>query len=481
MSALKEAIRRARPRTDVAASSPFGGLKRRHARTVDVVAQSVGAIAPAGVLLIHPSVLLDRSGSFAFLDVVLAVALVGAIAGVVGIFSRRISSTGSLYTFTARGLGPIAGTVAGAALLVGSLAIALSTLVRGSTRIARVLSPPEVDTTAVAILVTVLASTLTAMAIARGLRASTRVLLVVEAIAILVALGLSVYALTVSGWDLRLLVPDGSALEPGAVAAGVALAVIGFVGFESGAALGPETRRPFATVPRGILMSVGAVAVVFLVGTAAQLSLVAGNEGAGTLGGGAGTARAVDVLVGVSFLACSLAMTNATTRIVFSLAREGLLPDVAGRTSRRGVPAVAGVSLTVVVAVAAVWCHLVDDRRLLGQLTGPASVIGFLVAYTLMCVAAVAFLARLRELTVGTALLAVLPAGALVVLLVTYVGSRVAEDAVGVVVGLAMIAGLTGAGLLRLLRIPRARRRVGMHDWAVAEQTIDGVTDARGG
>lgn len=479
MNALKEAIRRARPRTDVDAASPFGGLRRRHASTVDVVAQSVAAIAPAGVLLVHPSVIYAGSGSFAFVYVVIAVALVGALVGVVGVFSRRISSTGSLYTYVSRGLGPFVGTLAGAALVVGTLAMALSTLVRGSARIARVLSPSGTDVTAVAIVVTVVASILTAGAIARGLRISTRALLVVEVLAILVALGLSVYALTVSGWDLQLLVPDPSTFDPTAVAAAVTVAVIGFVGFESGAALGPETRRPFAAVPRGVLASVGAVAVVLLVGTAAQLSLVAADGQAPSLSSSTSAGWAVDLLVGVSFLACSLAMTNATTRLVFSLAREGLLPAALGRTSARGVPAIAGVTLTALLAASAVTIHLAGDRIVLWRFAGPAAAVGFFTAYALMCVAAVAFLARLRELTIRTVVLASAPAVALVALLLAYAGEQAAGDPSGLLVAVTVVIGVAGAGIVRLLRIPPDRRRTGMHDWAVASQTLQGAVGAR--
>lgn len=479
MSALAEAIRRARPRGDLTDASPFGGLHRRHARTIDVVAQSVAAIAPAGVLLVHPSGLYARSGSFAFLDIVLTIVIVAAVAAVIGLFARRISSTGSLYTFTSRGLGPVAGTLAGAALAVGYLSVGLSTLVSGSTRIARVVAPGPEAVPSTAIAVTVIAAAASALVIARGLRLSTRLLLVLEAIAMVVALGLSLYALTVSGWDLQLLVPDVGAIDPSVIAAGVSFAIIGFVGFESGAALGPETRRPFAAVPRGVLLSVGAVAVVLLLGTAAQLSLVAEDADAPTLGSVLGAERAVDLLVGVSFLACALAMTNATTRLVFALAREGLLPSFFGRTSRRGVPAAAGVVLMTLLAVVAVTVQATGLTPMFRQFTGPGSTIGFFVAYALTCVAAVVFLARLGELTVRSAVVAIVPALALGALLVTYVGGQLGVNGWGVAAAVLAIGGVAAAGILRLSRIPRTERRPGVHDWPVADQTIGGVFDAR--
>src|SRR5690606_31295676 len=106
MSALADAIRRGRPRLDLTRESPFAGLHRRHASVVDVVAQSVTATAQAAVMLMHPDAPFGRSSSLAFTELVLTVGLVVAVALVIGMLSRRISSTGSLYTYTTRGLGP---------------------------------------------------------------------------------------------------------------------------------------------------------------------------------------------------------------------------------------------------------------------------------------------------------------------------------------------------------------------------------------
>lgn len=475
MSALADAIRRGRPRLDLTRDSPFAGLRRRHASVVDVVAQSIAATAPAGVMLVHPGALFGRSGSLAFTELLLTVGLVIAVALVIGLFSRRISSTGSLYTFTTRGLGPWAGIVGGSALAMGYLAIAMSTLSSGAMRIAGLVTSEPRSIAGVAVAVMAGTTVVTAGVIARGLRMSTRILLVLETIAVAAVLAISFATLSSTGWDLAPLVPRPAEFSPDIVLVGVAFALIGFVGFESGAALGPESRRPFASVPRGILVSVVATGAVVLVGTAAQLALVAADDPAGQWASAAGIGWFVDLIVATSFLACSLAMTNAATRLAFALSREGVIPGVFGRVSLRGVPAASAILIAfVVLAVPATVLLLGGTRDDLRTVTSPAGVIGFLVAYALVCVAAPVFLARIGELTTGAAVLSTVAGAALLAVLGTAVVSTAATNPMGLVAVLGILAIVSAAGMMRLRRGTGVIERVGVHDWAVASDTIGG-------
>lgn len=474
MSALADAIRQGRPRTDLGGSSPFTGLKRRHAKTVDVVAQSVAATAPAGVLLVHPGALYARSGSFAFFDIALTITLAVGVALVIGMFARRVASTGSLYTFAARGLGAHVGLVAGSALAIGYLAIGMNTLSSGSSRVAQLVTGnPDPPGWLIALLM-VGFGTVIAVVIGRGLRMSTRMLLVIETVAVLAVLGLSIAALSATEWDLGLLVPDPSHASIDAVMTGVAFALIGFVGFESGVALGPETRRPFAAVPRAILLSVGATGLVMLVGTAAQLSLVAERPGEASLASVTGLSGLVDLIIAVSFLACALAMTNAATRLAFAMSREGVLPAVFGRVSQRGVPAIGGVVLaTFVAAVPSLIYALGGSRQDLRMVTSPASVTGFVLAYALVCLAAPVFLARIGELTVRSAVLAAVPLVGLVAVLAFFVGSMAGDNLAGLVWSIAILGAVVAAGAMRLARHPGVAARVGVHDWPIDADCID--------
>lgn len=478
MSALADAIRQGRTRTDLGVTSPFAGLRRRHARTVDVVAQSVAATAPAGVLLIHPGALYARSGSFAFIDIAITITLVVGVALVIGMFARRVASTGSLYTFAARGLGAHVGLVAGSALGIGYLAIAMNTLSSGSSRIAQLVTSNAEPPGWLTALLMLVFGVVIAVVIARGLRASTRMLLVIESIAVLTVLGLSIAALSATKWDLALLVPEPSHASIDAIMTGVAFALIGFVGFESGVALGPETRRPFAAVPRAILVSVGATGLVMLVGTAAQLSIVADGPGAASLAGVTGLAELMDLIVAVSFLACALAMTNAATRLSFAMSREGLIPAVFGRVSRRGVPAIGGLVLTAfVLVVPATVYALGGTRQDLRMVTSPGSTLGFVLAYALVCLAAPAFLARIGELTARSAVLAAVPFAGLLAVLAFYVTATAGDNPAGLAWAVALLAAVVVAGMMRLARHPGLASRVGVHDWPIDADCIDTAED----
>ena len=475
MSALADAIRQGRPRTDLGVRSPFTGLHRRHASTVDVIAQSVAATAPAGVLLIHPAAAYARSGSFAFLDIAITITLIVGVALVIGMFARRVASSGSLYTFAARGLGTHVGLVTGTALGIGYLAVAMNTLSSGAGRVAQLVTGGGEPPASLVCALIVGFGAVIAFVVARGLRMSTRLLLALESVAVVTVLALSIAALSLTRWDLGLLVPHPSDFSLEAIITGVAFALIGFVGFESGAALGPETRRPFAAVPRAILVSVGATGMVMLVGTAAQLSIVADRPSAASLSTVTGLAALIDAIVAVSFLACALAMTNAATRLAFAMSREGLLPAAFGRASDRGVPAVGGILLAALVTcVPVAVVALTGSRQCLRMVTSPASIIGFVIAYALVCAAAPVFLARIGELTLRTALLCTLPLTGLTGVLAFYLAATLRDNAAGLLWAAGFLAASVVAGAVRLARYPAVAARIGVHDWPVDSDCIDG-------
>ncbi|WP_109211476.1 MULTISPECIES: APC family permease [Microbacterium] len=473
-SALADAIEMARPRNDLGSASPFSGLRRRHAHTVDVVAQSVAATAPAGVLLVHPAAAYARSGSFAFLDIAITITLVVGVGLVIGMFARRIASTGSLYTFAVRGLGSHVGLIAGAALGIGYIAVAINTLTAGSLRLASLIGGDTPSPWLTIALITGFGAVI-AFVVARGLRMSTRMLLVLESVAVVTVLGLSIAALSLTRWDVGLLVPRAADFSLEAVITGVAFALIGFVGFESGAALGPETRRPFAAVPRAVMVSVGATGLVMLVGTAAQLSIVAERPGAASLSAVTGLSRLIDLIVAISFLACALAMTNAATRLAFAMSREGLLPRSFGVVSRRGVPAIGGILLTAAITAVPVtvlaWGGSRQDIRIV---TAPASILGFVLAYALVCAAAPFFLARIGELTVRAVVLSALPLGGLLCVLGFYLAATIRDNLAGLVWAVGILGAVVVAGSLRVARHPRVAARIGVHDWPTDADCIDG-------
>src|SRR5690606_11472029 len=133
--------------------------------------------------------------------------------------------------------------------------------------------------------------------------------------------------------------------DPLRVLSGAALIMTITVGFESSAALGVEAARPFRTVPRSLQGTVLVTGVVFLASVLVNSGPV-GERGA-SRGHWFAPGRVHSVADGLvtlvlvlPFATLALCAWVAATRLVFSLAREGLLPrslgvaDAASRVPR---------------------------------------------------------------------------------------------------------------------------------------------------
>ena len=110
------------------------------------------------------------------------------------------------------------------------------------------------------------------------------------------------------------------------------------------------------------------------------------------------------------------------------------------------------------------------------MITSPASILGFVLAYALVCLAAPAFLARLRELTLRSALLCTVPLLGLIVVLGFYGAATVRDNPIGLLWALGILAAVVAAGVMRLVRRPVVAARVGVHDWPVDADTLEGRT-----
>jgi amino acid transporter len=149
---------------------------------------------------------------------------------------------------------------------------------------------------------------------------------------------------------------------------GIALmfAFISFVGFESSALYGEETKNPVRSIPRASYIAVGVIAVFYIVtswiivGAAGGLTAPAlAQKELGNLiftlvnqYGGELLYDLSAVLLCTSVLASLLALHNAASRYLFALGREGVLPGALGRYHpRHQSPHVASITLTLLSIV----------------------------------------------------------------------------------------------------------------------------------
>ncbi|MEU2629649.1 APC family permease [Kitasatospora sp. NPDC007106] len=171
------------------------------------------------------------------------------------------------------------------------------------------------------------------------------------------------------GLDLAHSFSPGAALK-GAPGVALMFAVASMFGFEATAIYGEEAREPRRTVPRATYLSVTVITAFFAFiswmlvssyGAAhvadAAAEAVNGGDSTGFVfapiaaqfGGWVNTV--LPVLLATSLFAGILAFHNSANRYLFSLSRDGLLPDRLRTLNRRHSPALAGRVQTVIAAL----------------------------------------------------------------------------------------------------------------------------------
>jgi APA family basic amino acid/polyamine antiporter len=144
------------------------------------------------------------------------------------------------------------------------------------------------------------------------------------------------------------------------VLAGASIVFFAFIGFDIVATMAEETKRPQRDVPRGILASLAIVTVLYVAVSVVlsgmvsytQLKTVPGGKQANlatafTANGinWASKIIAIGALAGLTTVVMVLMLGQC--RVLFAMARDGLLPRALARTGSRGTP----VRITVLVAV----------------------------------------------------------------------------------------------------------------------------------
>ncbi|MHC5794915.1 APC family permease [Lacisediminihabitans sp. FW035] len=492
MTALERAISDPPRVTGVLDRSPVSGLARRSIGFVDVLAQSVSAVAPSAAAITIPSIVAAVAGDGTLWAVAGALLLSLLVATTVNQFTRRMSATGSLYTFVSKGLGIGAGFLTGIALVIGYAFVAMFSLTGSGLFLATLLGTFLPGTSNSALLVSASIVALAAvcfLVLARGIRLSTRVTLVVESASVALILVLTIAMLVRQGGGIHWSVLSLAGTTPREFATGTVLALMAFVGFESASTLGAEARKPFASIPRAIVWTVVASGVLYLLSTYSQLI------GFSTLGRSITTSASpvnsladaygltwmgllLDASIATSFFACAIASTTALVRVIFSMAREGLVSPVLGRTHptlktpiaavAAAVPVLAIVPVVTIALGGGVW-------EAMGVLL-VASAAGYITAYVFVCIAAVVFLRRIGELTFWVGVRAIAAAALLGVGLVVYLIDRsTSASSAGVWIFLAIVAvGMVVYRVMRLRR-PWLSSAIGVYDETTLQDLLGGL------
>lgn len=411
------------PQAGVAASPASGPQLRSDCLSyVEVLAQSVAVIAPSTVPAAIVGLIFAAAGNGTWLSFLIGMLGLVLVSYNINQFSRRSASAGSLYSFIVKGLGPTTGVLGGWALLFGYTLTGMSTLC-GFTAIAReFLEPLGVHLPVILIYALVAGGAFIFAYKEATLSARAMLLFEGAAIASVLALGYLIWRHSGFEVDMQQLRLEGT--TPGGILMGVVLVVFAFSGFESSTSLGEEARNPLRSIPRSLLHCVifaGCVfifmAYVVIIGfkglpadlgqSEAPLFYLATELGWPRLG------TFINIGILLSFFACTLASINSTARIVYAMARHGLVSEALGTAHERNdTPHIAAALAAVLTFAIATGVYLLGATPFESQgYFGILCSFGFLSVYMLISVAAPAYLHKLGELNKQTLLVSALSVG----------------------------------------------------------------------
>jgi len=234
---------------------------------------------------------------------------------------------------------------------------------------------------------------------------------------VFVVLGVIAIVRAGDGNTLHYFTPSASPDGVSGVGLGAVFGILSFVGFESAAVLGEETRNARKSVPRAVL---GAMVIIGVFYIFMMYALSAGyhlNDPAQlkaflsdatpfpTIADryASWMTQIVEIAAVFGLFSCLLAVQNATVRVLFSMGRDGVLPPALGRVHHRfHSPYAAIYALTVlsIVAGIALSAWLGSGLTDVYGWTGSLGTVAVIVVYMMANIALIRFFARDPERSV---------------------------------------------------------------------------------
>ncbi len=343
-------------------------------------------------------------------------------------FARRSATAGSMYAYTARGLGPAAGVLSGWSLIWSYWGIATAGLAGFAIFAQQFLSGIGVHGS-VSPYLFFLISGFACLTIAwKDIRISSLLTLALEAISVTCILALAGVVLFKHGVSVDTAQLQLKGVDLKGMDFAIVICIFSLVGFESATTLGGEAKRPLHNVPRAVIWSllITGAFMVFMSYVEVFATQHMGKSLSSFTTPLTAIANAysvsffkVPVALGamVSFFSLSLSCLNAGARIIFPLGEHGFLPRRLNAVHAKNMtPHVALASYGAVILVIAMVLHASGT----GPLTifgdaGTLAAFGFLFAYFMISVAAPFYMRHIGELRRRNVLVAVLAVACLMV------------------------------------------------------------------
>jgi amino acid transporter len=390
--------------------------RTRTLTTGRVVFLVIAAAAPMAAMVGNVPLALIRGNGIALPAVfVLAAAVLLCFCAGFAAMTRRVTNEGAFYLLVARALGKPLGAASAYLAILGYVALAIGLPAAFGYFTSLVLATSGINVpwgvcTAVSVAIVAFLGY-------RNVDLSARILGVLMCLEFAVLIVLDV--LTVGQQHSAAL--PWQAFSPhvvftGSIGISAMFAFTSFVGFESAALYGEETKNPERSIPRAAFTAVSVIAV-FYVFTSLILIGGAGGDQAPALAqqqlgnfvfalaqqyGGTALYNACAALMCTSLLASYLALHNAASRYVFALGREAFLPRSLGNYHPRHLsPHIASVaisSLTVVV-IGALGLAGADPYLIIGPSLIGLGTLGIISVQAFTALAVLVFFWRRKDRT----------------------------------------------------------------------------------
>jgi len=399
-------------------------LRKDSLTFLEAIGQSVANVSPTLTPAIAVAVVAGVAGTASWLVYVLATIALVVVGINIGKLAGKISAAGSFFIYVSRGLGPTAGMMAGWAMLAAYVFTAMALTAATALFMQSLITAVGFSFTVPTYVLYLIISLAIWLFATRDIRVSSRTSLALEVLSVAI-----IAVVCFISWKNHGFSPDakqdhlvGSNL--GAIAQSIVFGIFSFVGFESAATLGKETRNPKVVLPRAVILTPILAGFVFVVTT----YLITQGFGDDTAKMGNSTGPLADIVpdknavltilvyIGamVSCFACGLASINSFSRILFSLGRYQFVHHTMGmvhETHKTPYVAVTIGTILNFVVCAVFYTHSYTD--LLGWF-GTIASFGFIVVYLMCSIAAPVLLRKTGEAkpfdwamgTIGTILMA---------------------------------------------------------------------------
>jgi amino acid transporter len=390
-----------------------GGLRRDNLGLSHAIVISVAVMSPAASIFFNTIPQAGLVGAAIPLCYIIGFVVALLVANQYSEFSRELPSSGSAFTFVTEGLGPRWGFLTA---WIGLAALALGapySFVLMSANLQTLIfrwAGVDIPWPAYFALAIGLVFALCYWGIRESLRIDMTFLVFEIGVCVALAAIILFHVGSSAGLSVSPFTP-GVVPPGGDLTVGIVLSVLSFIGFETAAALGEETRNPHRNIPRAVFGSMIVVGVFYvLMAYAATVGygpdkMVTGYakdaapfDTIARVFGGPAFAALIDIVGLAGFFSAALAIINGGARILYAASREGALPRWLSWTHpTRGTPVAGVVMLCGIGLVAGLSLGLLMTPITAFGFFGTMDAILVLLIYAMVNVACLLFFARKRR------------------------------------------------------------------------------------